>query len=323
MMKKILYILFLLLPIVSFAAPKKKTPKSTINVAVYNVTNSATRADDVAKGKAPAFRIWSNSVSAVADQIAAMECDIVGLLDVCDSIAGRVGNAGLPQALEQRGAGYSWMTLSNTRPSLPYEGAYNRTQSIIWKTDKYDCIDWGINWLGGYYDKNRIIKGLKGDATRSMTWAKFREKSTSKEFYVMVAALNGASNAEMNRCNCENLIKIADEIVVLDAKPSVILGNFYMQDNTPGYKDILSQSRWFDVYARLKEETLLPDSELKNKDTRNGTNGNSKGGGRPDYIFVDGFGINMYMVGRAKYPHADGTMAFPSYCYPIMTTLTF
>ena len=29
------------------------------------------------------------------------------------------------------------------------------------------------------------------------------------------------------------------------------------------------------------------------------------------------------MVGRAMYEHSDGTKAFPSYCYPIMTTLTF
>ena len=321
-MKKILYILLLMLPIASVAAPKK-APKSTANVAVYNVTSSGTRADDVSKGKAPGYRLWSNSVSAMAEQIAAMDCDIVGLLDVCDSISGRKGEVGLPQALKDKGVDYTWLVLSNTRPSLPIEGAYNRTQAIIWKTGKYDCIDWGINWLGGYHDKNRIIKGLSGDATRSMTWAKFREKATGKEFYVMVAAINGASNADLNRCNCENLIKIADEIVVLDDKPSIILGNFYMQDNTPGYTDVLSQSRWFDVYARLKEQGMLADVELKNNATRNGSKGTSKGGGRPDYIFVDGFQIETYMVGRAMYEHADGTMGFPSYCYPIMTTLTF
>lgn len=322
-MKKLIYILLLLLPLVSGAAPKKKAQKSTIAVAVYNLTNSKVRAQDIDKGKAPAFRFWSNSVCALAEQIEAMDCDIMGFLEVCDSIAGRVGDAGLPQELEKRGLNYSWLTLSNTRPSLPYEGAYNNTQSIVWKLDKYDCLDWGINWLGGYFDKNRIIKGLQGDATKSVTWAKFKEKSTGKEFYVMVATTNGASNADLNRCNCENLIKIADEIVVSDGKPSVILGNFYMQDNTPGYTEVLSQSRWFDVYARLKEETLLPESEVNNKNTRNNATGEKMGGGRPDYIFVDGFNIDMYMVGRAKYQHADGTMAYPSYCFPVMSTLTF
>lgn len=322
-MKRLIYILFLLIPLSLVAAPKKKAPKSTITVAAYNLTNSYARAQDVSKGKVPGFRLWSNSVSAVAEQIAAMDCDIIGFLDVCDSIAGRQGNVGLPQELEKKGLNYSWLTLSNTRPSLPYEGAYNRTQSIVWKTDKYDCIDWGINWLGGFFDKNRIIKGLSGDATRSMTWAKFREKSTGKEFYVMVAAINGASNADMNRCNCENLIKIADEIVVTDGKPSLILGNLYMQDNTPGYTEVLSHSRWFDVYARLNEETLLPETEKNNKNTRNSPAGDKMGGGRPDYIFVDGFDISMYMVGRAKYQHADGTIAFPSYCFPVMSTLTY
>ena len=321
-MKRILYTLLLLTPLVLGAAPKKG-PKSEIKVAVFNATASQTRSQDVSKGKAPVQRLWSNSVGAVADQIIAMDCDVVGIIDVCDSIAGRKGNVGLPEALKTKGTDYSWLILSNTRPSLPIEGAYNKTQAIIWKTDKYDCIDWGINWLGGYFDKNRLPKGLNGDATKSVTWAKFREKATGKEFYFMAAATNGASNKELNLANCQNLVKIADEIVVLDGKPSIIVGSFNMQDNTPGYTEGLSTSRWVDVYNRLKEDGMLMDSELKTKDTRNNAQGNKSSGGRPDYIFVDGFSIEFYMVGRAKYPSSDGTMVFPAYGFPVIATLTF
>ena len=321
-MKRILYTLLLLTPLVLGAAPKKG-PKSEIKVAVFNATASQTRSQDVSNGKAPVQRLWSNSVGAVADQIIAMDCDVVGIIDVCDSIAGRKGNVGLPEALKTKGADYSWLILSNTRPSLPIEGAYNKTQAIIWKTDKYDCIDWGINWLGGYFDKNRLPKGVNGDATKSVTWAKFREKATGKEFYFMAASTNGASNKELSLTNCQNLVKIADEIVVLDGKPSIIVGSFNMQDNTPGYTDGLSTSRWVDVYNRLKEDGMLMDSELKTKDTRNNAQGNKCSGGRPDYIFVDGFSIDFYMVGRAKYPSSDGTMVFPAYGFPVMTTLTF
>lgn len=321
-MKRILYTLLLLTPLVLGAAPKKG-PKSEIKVAVFNATASQTRSQDVSKGKAPLQRLWSNSVGAVADQIIAMDCDVVGIIDVCDSIAGRKGNVGLPEALKAKGADYSWLILSNTRPSLPIEGAYNKTQAIIWKTDKYDCIDWGINWLGGYFDKNRLPKGLNGDATKSVTWAKFREKATGKEFYFMAASTNGASNKELSLANCQNLVKIADEIVVLDGKPSIIVGSFNMQDNTPGYTEGLSTSRWVDVYNRLKEDGMLMDSELKTKDTRNNAQGNKSSGGRPDYIFVDGFSIEFYMVGRAKYPSSDGTMVFPAYGFPVIATLTF
>lgn len=322
MMKKYIYIFALLLPL-SLAAAPKKGPKSEIKIASYNLTASVQRAQDVKKGNAPVQRLWSNSVGAVADQIVTMDCDIVGLLDVCDSIAGRKGNAGLPEALDRRGVNYSWKILSNTRPSLPYEGAYNRTQAIIWKTDKYDCIDWGINWLGGFFDKNRIAGDLKGDATKSVTWAKFREKSSGKEFYFMVATVNGASNEALNVCNCQNLISIADKYIVTDGKPSIIVGSFNMQDNVPGYREHLSQSRWFDVYARLKEETLLPASEVSMKHTRNNVQGTKPSSERPDYIFVDGFDIGSYMVSREKFLSADGTPVYPSYGFPLITTLIF
>lgn len=321
-MKKYICILALLFPLSLLAAPKKG-PKSEIKVASYNLTASAQRAQDVKKEKAPVQRLWSNSVGAVADQIVSMDCDVVGLLDVCDSIAGRKGDAGLPKALETRGADYSWMILSNTRPSLPYEGAYYKTQAIIWKTSKYNCLDWGINWLGGFFDKNRIAGDLKGDAAKSVTWAKFREKSTGKEFYFMVATVNGASNEALNVCNCRNLIKIADEKIVTDARPSIIVGSFNMQDNTPGYTECLGVSKWVDVYARMKSDGMLMPSELEIKHTRNNTQGTKPSSGRPDYIFVDGFGIDAYNVSREKFPASDDTLVYPSYGFPLISTLTF
>lgn len=321
-MKKILYIILLLAPIVMGAAPKK-APKSTIKVATYNITRSQTRAQDVAKGNAPVSRLWSQSACAVADQIIAMDCDVIGIIGICDSIAGRVGNVGLPQVLKSKGADYSWLILSNTRPSLPYEGAYDKVQAIIWKTEKFDCIDYSINWLGGYFDKNRLPKGVNGDATKSVTWAKMREKSTGKEFYFMAASTNGASNKDLCMSNCQNLVKIAEEIVVTDGKPSVIVGSFNMQDNSPGYTECMATSRWIDVYNRLKEDGMLMTSELKTRDTRNNPRGDKTAGGRPDYIFVNGFNIDFYMVGRSKFSAADGTMVYPSYGFPVMSTLTF
>lgn len=321
-MKKIIYILFLLIPLIMDGAPKK-APKSTVKVAVYNLGISQTRAQDVAKGNAPASRLWSRSYCAVADQIIAADCDVIGLTAVCDSITGRVGDYGLIPALKQKGADYSMLVLSNTRPSLPYEGTSYRNQAIIWKTDKFECIDYSINWLGGYFDKNRLPKGVNGDASKSMTWAKMREKTTGKEFYFMVANINGASNKELNMTNCTNLVKIADEIVVTDGKPSVIVGSFNMQDTTPGYTECMATSRWVDVYSRLKLDGMLMDSELKTRDTRNTSRGDKVTGGRPDYIFVDGFSIDFYMVGRTRFNAADGKSVYPAYGFPVMATLTF
>ena len=321
-MKRVLYIILLLVPMILGAAPKK-APKSTIKVAVYNIGVSQTRAQDVEKGNAPSARLWSKSYCAVADQIIAADCDIIGITAVCDSISGLKGDYGLMKVLDAKNAGYSMLILSNTRPSLPYEGVSYRNQAIIWKTDKFECIDYSINWLGGYFDKNRLPKGGQGDASKSMTWAKMREKATGKEFYFMVASTNGASTNELNMTNCQNLIKIADEIVVTDGKPSVIVGSFNMHDNTPGYTDCLATSRWTDVYNRLKLDGMLMDSELKTKDTRNNPRGDKPAGGRPDYIFVDGFSIDFYMVGRTKFAASDGNLVYPAYGFPVMSTLTF
>ena len=96
-----------------------------------------------------------------------------------------------------------------------------------------------------------------------------------------------------------------------------------MHDNSPGYTECLATSRWIDVYNRLKLDGMLLESELKTKDTRNNTRGDKLTGGRPDYIFVDGFTIDFYMVGRTKFPAADGTLVYPSYGFPVMSTLTF
>lgn len=307
----------------SEAAPKKTTARSDIRVAAYNLTASKTRAKDIEKGKAPVQRLWSNCVGAVADQIVAADCDVVGLLDVCDSIAGRKGDVGLPEALEERNGGYSWLILSNTRPGLPFEGAYNRTQAILWKTDKYDCLDYGINWLGGYFDKNRIADDLKGDATKSVTWARFREKSTSEEFYFLAASTNGASNVQLSRANCENLLKIAEEIIVAGGKPSVIVGSFNMQDDAPAYRECLAYSKWTDVYQRLKDDSLLSSEEISNRNTRNNANGVKPSGGRPDYIFARGFEIEDYKVARDMFPAADGSTVYPAYGFPVIAALKF
>ncbi len=305
------------------AAPKKKVRDSEIKVAVYNLTASKTRARDVEKGKAPQQRLWTNSVDAVAAQLAEIDCDVVGLVDVCDSIAGKTGGSGLPEALAEIKGGYSWLILSNTRPSLPYEGAFNRTQAIIWKTDRYDCIDHGINWLGGYFDKNRIVDKTEGDATKSVTWARFREKATSKEFYFMVASTNGASNEVMNMMNCENLLNIADEIIVSGGRPSVIVGSFNMQDNAPAYTECLAYARWTDVYARLKDDRLLPSDELSNRNTRNNAKGEKPSGGRPDYVLADGFDMESYHVVREKFPAADGSPVYPAYGFPVVVGLKY
>ena len=139
----------------------------------------------------------------------------------------------------------------------------------------------------------------------------------------MVASTNGASNEELSRVNCENLLKIAEEIIVTDGAPSIIAGSFNMQDNTPVYMDCMAYSHWKDVYVQLKEDGLLPSSEVSNKNTRNNVKGEKSSGGRPDYLFVNAFDIETYTVVRDRYPSADGTPVYPAYGFPVVSCLRF
>ena len=64
-------------------------PKTPLRVGTYDVANSFNRRVQAEKGNMSLQRMWCNSAIAVADAIIEADCDILGLQDVCDSIAGR------------------------------------------------------------------------------------------------------------------------------------------------------------------------------------------------------------------------------------------
>ena len=86
-MKRFVLSCLLLLPLLLGAQSK-----STLTVVSWDASNSIGRGKDVKKGKMDVQRLWSNSFEAAADMLAELDADIIGLQDVCDSIAGRAGS---------------------------------------------------------------------------------------------------------------------------------------------------------------------------------------------------------------------------------------
>ena len=328
MRKIVLSLWALLLPIFALAAPK--TP---VRVGTYDVSNSFNRRVQAEKGAMPAQRMWCNSCVAIADAIMDADCDILGLQDVCDSIAGRRdGVKPLIDIIREKGGDYDWLVLSNNNPNFPLEGQMSNGTGVIWRASRFELRDWGIQWLSGIYDKPGRAKDLKyGGGNASFMWVKLFDRQARKELIFVSASPNGPTQYdkgekviyhEINTANCRNLLRQLQADVVPKGMPSVIAVNAHNAPSHDGYK-ALTGGLWLDVHDRLHEEGSLSEEAVKVKDCCNTPDEKKLSGGRPDHILVDGLDIRDYKVLRKKYPTADGTLHYPSLHFPVVAELQY
>lgn len=329
-MRKLYVIGLMLLCMSAAAAPKGKTP---LRVGTYEVTNSFNRRVQVEKGNMNAQRMWCNSATSVADAIIEADCDIMGLQDVCDSIAGRRdGVKPLIDIIKERGGDYEWLVLSNKNANFPLDGKLANANGVIWRASRFELRDWGIQWLSGIFDKPGRGKDLKyGSANASFMWVKLYDKTAGKEIVFVSACPSGPTQYdkgqkivyhEINVANCSNLLKQLHTDVLSKGMPSVIAINAHNAPSHDGYK-VLTGDNWFDVHDRLHEEGALGDDAVMVKDTCNSPDESKLQGGRPDHILVDGLSIKDYMVLRKKYPTADGTLHYPALHFPVVAELSY
>ena len=329
-MRRALVILWLFGSLFASAAPKGKTP---LRVGTYEVTNSFNRRVQVEKGTMSPQRMWCNSAIAVADAIIESGCDIMGLQDVCDTIAGRRdGVRPLIDIIRERGGDYDWLVLSNRNPNFPLEGPMANGTGIIWKASRFELRDYGIFWLSGVYDKPGRDKALKygGDAA-SMMWVRLYDRNSEKELIFTSAGVNGPTQYdkgekivyhEINVANCRNIIELMRSDIVPKGMTSIITLNAHNSPSHEGYK-VLTSSVWFDAHDRLHEEGALSEEAVKVKDTCNSNDERKLQGGRPDHILVDGASILSYSVLRKKYPTADGSLHYPALHFPVVADLQY
>ena len=327
-MKKILTLLSMLSALTLLAAPKQP-----IRVGTYEITNSFNRRVQAEKGTMSPQRMWCNSAEAVAEAIIDSDCDIMGIQDVCDSIAGR-REAVVPliDVIKSKGGDYEWLVLSNSNPNFPLEGTMQNGTGVIWKASRFDLRDYGIHWLSGIYDKPGRDKDYQyGSGAVSVMWVKLYDKSSGKELVFASANVNGPTQYdkgqkivyhEINIANCKNLIQILKSEVVPKGMPSIITLNSHNAPSHDGYKALISDV-WQDVHNVLNDEGSLDETAIKVKDTMNSNDESKLQGGRPDHILADGFTPLTYAVLRKKFPTADGTLHYPSLHFPVIADLKY
>ena len=327
-MKKILTLLSMLSALTLLAAPKQP-----IRVGTYEITNSFNRRVQAEKGTMSPQRMWCNSAESVAEAIMDADCDIMGIQDVCDSIAGR-REAVVPliDVIKSKGGDYEWLVLSNSNPNFPLEGTMQNGTGVIWKASRFDLRDYGIHWLSGIYDKPGRDKDYQyGSGAVSVMWVKLYDKSSGKELVFASANVNGPTQYdkgqkivyhEINIANCKNLIQILKSEVVPKGMPSIITLNSHNAPSHDGYKALISDV-WQDVHNVLNDEGSLDETAIKVKDTMNSNDESKLQGGRPDHILADGFTPLTYAVLRKKFPTADGTLHYPSLHFPVIADLKY
>ena len=328
MKKTVVSIMALLWALCTLAAPK--TP---VRVGTYDVSNSFNRRTQAEKGKMSPQRMWRNSAIAVADAIIEADCDILGLQDVCDSIAGRREDVTpLIDLIKARGGDYEWLVLSNKNPNFPLEGQMANGTAVVWRASRFELRDWGINWLSGIYDKPGRAKQYRyGSETSSMMWVRLYDRLAGKELVFVSASPSGPTQYdkgervvyhEINIANCQNIVDYLQRDIVPKGMPSVIAVNAHNAPSHDGYK-ALTGSVWLDVHDRLHDEGALSEEAEQVRDTCNSPDESKLQGGRPDHILVDGLGIKDYRVLRKKFPTADGTLHYPALHFPVVADLTY
>ena len=315
-------VLALLLSVAAFtAAEAKPNKKVTIKVGSYNLMTSDSRVKHIAKNADMSHqRYWCHSAKAVAAQVSDLDCDIIGLQEVCDSIWGITGDKGFRKMMEDAGdTRYKWILYPNSSSgNLSYDVA------IGYKSDVFTELESGIYWLAGIFDRSEALPTAPKGSKRPCVWAKLQHNATGKILYFFSThfVVPGISK-EGNAFNAENCIKYASELIGSRKIPSIIVGDFNATKGAPGFDVVEGSGRWHDVFYILKDEGMLDESETQ-KGTCNAKNEQSISGWRPDHITIDGnLSAESFKTVRSKYPTTDGTEHYPSDHFPIVAELKF
>ena len=314
--------LIILLSVVAvISAEAKPNKKVTIKVGSYNLMTSDSRVKHIAKNSdMSSQRYWCHSAQAVAAQVSNLDCDIIGLQEVCDSIWGLTGDKGFRKMMEDAGnTQYKWILYPNgSKGNLSYDVA------IGYKSDVFTELESGIYWLAGIFDRSEALPTAPKGSKRPCVWAKLQHNQTGKILYFFSAhfVVPGISK-EGNAYNAENCIKYAEELIGSRKVPSIIVGDFNATKGAPGFDVVEGSGRWHDVFYILKDEGMLDESETK-QGTCNAKNEQSISGWRPDHITIDGnLTAESFKTVRSKYPTTDGTEHYPSDHFPIVAELKF
>jgi len=294
-------------------------------VGTYNLFSSKSRVDHYFhysknEGMSPQ-RFWCNSAIAVGDMIVEMDCDILGVQEVCDSIWN--GPQNIRDVVAAKGLDYQWILYPETE-----HGHISFDDAIGYKTSVFEKLESGIFWLGGVYDKFGYAPDAPKGTSRPCVWAHMKHIVSGKEFYFFCTHLlvpgrdktTGQLDYSGNKYNCRQLReKVAS--MVPDGMPALLVGDMNL-DNKNKTWGSLSQSMFMDTKVYFADANLL-SADAKSWGTQNSKNEEGYTKWYPDHIMFNGFRPLDYVIHRNKYPTADGTLHYPSDHLPVTVNMEF
>ena len=307
------------LMLLSLSLAGKEMPR--FKVGTYNLFTSDSRLKFVGRDSTISTqRLWCNSAGAVADMIVHLDCDIMGVQEVCDSIWN--GPQNVRKLVADRGLEYEWILYPNTA-----HGHISYDNAIGYKPSVFECLESGIFWMAGVFNAPEMAPDAPKGSMRPCVWGHMRHKASGREFYFLSAHLlvsqkqaDGSWSHEGNKYNAKMLRQWAYENIPDDI-PSILVGDMNVDDKAKHWLS-LAQTRFMDTKLyMLRAKRISADAKTwGTQDTKN-EDGYSKWW--PDHIMFNMFRPLDYVIDRSKFPTADGTLHYPSDHLPVTSVMEF
>lgn len=315
-MRRILTYLALLLPLIAAAEPMPR-----FKVGTYNLFTSDSRVKNIQSSpKVSEQRYWCNSYTAVGDMLVHLDCDIIGLQEICDSIWN--GPQNIRADVAAKGLDYEWILYPNTT-----HGHISYDDAIGYKPSVFECLENGIFWLAGVFDRPEMAEDAPKGSMRPAVWGRFRHRASGREFYFLSTHLlvsqrmsDGSWSHEGNKYNARMIRQWAYEHIPDDV-PSILVGDMNVDDKSRHWLT-LAQARFLDAkqyFVRAKR--LSADARTWGTQDNKDESGYSKWW--PDHIMFNMFRPLDYVIDRSKFPTADGTLHYPSDHLPVTCNMEF
>lgn len=311
-MKKFIFIALLVTLSVPFALAQE------YKVGTYNLFASYARKNCIeTDSRVSEQRYWCNSASSVAAMISELDCDLLGVQEVCDSIWGVKGNNDIRKMVADKGTvDYEWILCPISKEKIDCEVA------IAYKKAKFNLLESGVIFLGGVKDTAILAPDAPKEALRSCAWAHFEDKNTKKDFYFLCTQLcapikteSGEWNIAANKYNMQRLRDITFDMLPKDT-PSIIVGDMNADQNTKHWGSF-SNGRWYDLFQHYQAAGRL-SSEINEWGTQNLNDESGYTKFKPDHICLHGFRPYGIEVDKRKYTTVDGSLHYPSNHFPVV-----
>ncbi len=112
---------------------------------------------------------------------------------------------------------------------------------ILWKTDKYECLDKGTFWCSKAPSRPGTFTwdgGLTGDFARAINWVILRDRATGGEFLVLCGHID-AKVSEARRRSAALIVEKAAALA--DGRPIMLLGDWNANERSSAYAELTAE----------------------------------------------------------------------------------